>query len=91
MHLIQEANTLGAEIELAAGASIVRLDDNGDYLTDDQVSTCRTLARTVASAAASGVTSLCECVMLATTNQLMLSQFSNLRRTFAALHVGSLS
>lgn len=29
MHLIQPSNTLGAEIELAAGASIVRLDPNG--------------------------------------------------------------
>jgi hypothetical protein len=35
MHLIQRANTLGAEIELAAGASIVRLV-NGTPLTSEQ-------------------------------------------------------
>lgn len=34
MHLIQVNNTLGAEIELAAGASIVRLDSAGRDITD---------------------------------------------------------
>lgn len=33
MHLIHGANTLSAEIELAAGASIVRLDENGVPIT----------------------------------------------------------
>jgi hypothetical protein len=35
MHLIQENNTLGAEIELAAGSSIVR-EINGRQLTDER-------------------------------------------------------
>nr|QKW93918.1 hypothetical protein [Vitiosangium cumulatum] len=35
MHLIQRSNTLGAEIELAAGASVVRVID-GRMLTDEQ-------------------------------------------------------
>jgi len=38
MHLIMRANSLNAEVELAAGASIVRLDADGEYLQDDQVS-----------------------------------------------------
>jgi len=36
MHLVQRNNTLEAEIELAAGASIVRLDEDGELLTDTQ-------------------------------------------------------
>ena len=35
MHLIQENNTLGAEIELAAGASIPRMR-GGSFITDEQ-------------------------------------------------------
>lgn len=35
MHLIQRSNTLGAEVELAAGASVVRLIE-GRLLTDEQ-------------------------------------------------------
>eukprot|EP00245_Coleochaete_scutata_P007463 TRINITY_DN2287_c0_g1_i1.p1 TRINITY_DN2287_c0_g1~~TRINITY_DN2287_c0_g1_i1.p1 ORF type:complete len:466 (+),score=65.30 TRINITY_DN2287_c0_g1_i1:165-1562(+) len=34
MHLVQRNNTLGAQVELAAGASIVRLDSEGQPLTD---------------------------------------------------------
>lgn len=36
MHLIQSANTLGAEIELAAGASLVRARADGSQLTGER-------------------------------------------------------
>jgi hypothetical protein len=36
MHLIQRNNTLLAEIELAAGASLVRLRADGQFITDEQ-------------------------------------------------------
>lgn len=36
MHLVQRNNTLGAEIELAAGASIVRLDEQGAPITAER-------------------------------------------------------
>ena len=40
MHLIQRNNTLGAEIELAASATVVRVRGDGSDITDEQVRAC---------------------------------------------------
>ena len=36
MHLIHPSNTLGAEIDIAAQATVIRKDDDGNVITDPQ-------------------------------------------------------